>query len=197
MREEDYKAIVVEGYECTGKSTYIKSLMEKEDMLYYRPSYEELSLDKMVPRKHRYILGLVTLDLMKQNSRVLSKTILLDRSLPSSLVYSKLYNDVPFEDMLSVVESYMKVYSEIGVKFIYKYHKSIDDARLLYNRAMETRTELDKYDCHDSFEDYYEKYLQFHDEFMKAFRFLGVKVTFVPSVMDEYVVDFSKGEDLP
>lgn len=184
----NYGVIGVEGYEGTGKSTFIQDLVNLgsngicEPYIEYRPSYEDLNIDSFLGRESRCVLGVAALDAYSQlhpNSK-----ILLDRTLPSNLVYSYLYNQVPYSSkrMTSVISAYTTLYEKLGgCLIVYKYHDSKEFAEVMYNASLADSDHADEYDKHDTFEEYWKKYSTFDTEYRKVFEIIKLPVLMSPS----------------
>lgn len=147
---------VVEGYEMTGKSTFIKKYLS--DYAVYRPNYEGYDFDKYIPRNSRSLLGIELLNFIRNNPGVINKGVVLDRSLPSGIVYSKLYpfNGTPIDK--KDIEKLVEIYKDVNAKIIYLYHPDSEYARKMYEASLKDSDHSDIYDKFESFGMYWGKY---------------------------------------
>lgn len=171
-----YDCIIVEGYECVGKSYFI-DILKKEGYPTYRPSYEK-GMDNIIERSQRALPGIIAVDAHIQNT-LRTKPLILDRGLPSGLVYGQLLQGKTYRDYTDMVNLFKNTCGKVLV--IYKYHSTREDAKIIHESAIKSREALDIYDTKE-FEEYYNKYLSFEDKFMEVFKFLGCDVLGINSL---------------
>lgn len=177
---ESYDLVIVEGYECTGKSTFIQNMFGmSDDFSVYRPRYELPGMDESLPRSMRSLAGLFAYDYHTASNRY--ETFVLDRGVPSGMVYGKLFQGKSYDDYIP----FLKVMKAISKKIlvIYCSHEDKIQAEVIHKNAVKSRKTLDMYDEKD-FNEYYEIYEEFDTEFRKVLDMIGVDTVEYNAVPD-------------
>ena len=187
----NYDIIILEGYECTGKSTTAKVLRNNMYASTYRPSYEQLNIDEYLPRNERFLLGIAVIDNFLQNKRKNTPPLLLDRGIFSSIVYGNFYSlsDEELTVLQKGVESMRTLFDKCRVLVIYKYHPDIDSAKAVHEAMMKYRSSdmIDKYDDTD-FDKYLENYTKFNKMYIDSFKQFEVDVVGIQTETQSSVV---------
>ena len=152
-------ALIFEGFDLVGKTTYAKSLVDTV----YRPDYSVV--DDHYSRNLVFMYGYAQADMfvyMKDNKLVVPDKIGIDRSLISSYVYSRLYPDYKYESvsMDLVVSYYMKMLYAFDQVDVYNVrHMDDDSAKLIYDYDQNHKTNhnesFDKFDDFGQYLAYY------------------------------------------
>lgn len=190
MFEKDISSnlLICEGFELLGKTKFIKENFSDSIYMYYRPSYDTMSIDEYLPRNERWQLGLSVLDFLGQNiDRLDNKVLILDRSFPSHYVYSRLYpTHKPSINESGIYDRYISLYKKLYGSMFYFYHDDKDFAEYIYKKGMK-RTQLDIYDNFTTFDKYWKVYQEANTKFIEFFTKYSMKVCFISS-------DFQKAE---
>ena len=180
-------ALIFEGFDLVGKTTYAKSLINN----LYRPDYSVV--DKYYSRNIAFMYGYAQADLfvyMKDNDLVIPEKIGIDRSVMSGYVYSRLYPDKFLEPVPPdiVVSYYMKMTYAFDQVDIYNvYHKDIVSARAIYDYNKNHETDhIESFDIFDDFDQYFSYFLASVDYFDYTIDIIKSRLS--RSVMDESLI---------
>jgi len=83
----DYKIIVVEGWDCVGKSFILDNLSRSLGSPVYRPDYNYWR-DHQLPQSMRWIIGAGIFDAIASKSMHIENKLLIDRGILSGMVYT-------------------------------------------------------------------------------------------------------------
>lgn len=172
IKLNDSEIVIFEGFEMTGKSTIMNMLCKDNDnFIAFHNNYDKLT-PEILPYQYRYVLGLHQIvDTKLYNSVTNSKFIpVLDRSIASSYVYNKLYNQgLSDSDMQEVVDLFRDVTKGMNVHFIHLSHESEFYASVLYGKSLKDNNHKDEYDRFSSFDEYWRRYLVAEELFNKFY----------------------------
>ena len=159
-------ALIFEGFDLVGKTTYARSLVDN----IYRPDYSVL--DNYYNRNLAFMIGYGQSDLfvyMKDNDLSIPERIGFDRSLLSSYVYSRLYSDDPYKPVSPdiVVSYYMKMLYAFDQVDIYDVrHKDMVSARSIYDYNKNHENDhTESFDQFEDFDQYFSRFLDSVDYF--------------------------------
>jgi hypothetical protein len=82
-----YPIIIVEGWDCVGKSTLIERLRGTLKAEVYRPNYIYWQSHNL-PKSYRWVIGAGFLDVLSTGNVKLSSPLLIDRGILSGMVYN-------------------------------------------------------------------------------------------------------------
>lgn len=82
-----YKIIVVEGWDCVGKSFILDNLSKSLGAPVYRPNYNYWQ-EHRLPQNLRWMIGASIFDLISSKSVHIENQILVDRGILSGMVYT-------------------------------------------------------------------------------------------------------------
>lgn len=94
-----YKIIVVEGWDCVGKSFILDSLSKSLGAPVYRPNYNYWQ-DHQLPQSLRWMIGAGIFDLISSKSIRIENQLLIDRGILSGMVYTSPAVGVGYKDLL-------------------------------------------------------------------------------------------------
>ncbi|PJZ19743.1 hypothetical protein CEW46_21425 [Bacillus cereus] len=144
--ESTLNIYVMEGYECTTKSSTIKKYFDGRDDMTYRPDYEGLNLDNYIPRNSRSLLGFEVLKFLKTNPVFFDyNRLAIDRGLISGLVYYEMY-PLNGNSIEPIAAKLFELYKELHVKIVYHYHDDIEVAKKIFNNSLSREDGGDIYD---------------------------------------------------
>lgn len=184
---DQYDVVIYEGYDMVGKTTLLNKAMDSTSRcISYRPDYDIVEIPGVLDRATRFVPGLCVLDYYSQTFDPY-KTLNIDRGVGSWIVYGTKYNGqhINAEPLKSAVQRFNTLCHKLNILIVYKYHKCKEDAQLIHQKSMSSRQELDAYDI-DDFEQYWNSYLEFHEEYKKAFRYLNCHILAVDSMDTVY-----------
>ena len=161
------RIIFVEGFDCTGKSTFIESFCALNGFELWEPKYHTDYPNSVLPYNHRYALGIALIDLVEDGITI-EDPIIVNRGIISGLVYNKLYSqgisNMNTEEFLDY--SISKYSDPALIHTIYINHKSKENAQKLYESSRKRNNE--SYDDFESFESYMEEYSRFNSEYLRV-----------------------------
>ena len=202
----DYDIIVVEGYDMTGKSTFIKDVVgvAKQsgiNAVVYRPDWENVVKPEVVNRGNRYIQYLdflSTIKLLRSSGMPLDSKFILDRSYISHLMYSQLYPEqsVDYNDINDLLDSIEEVNKDLKIVVIHIQHTA-SSIELLHNfSASKSDDHSDIYDILD-IDDYTEKYLRAEKLYANIYMSSRYKLAtyFIEAVTDRVISTMNLSED--
>lgn len=149
---DGYDVVMVEGYEMVGKTTLVNKLSKEYNIAPLIVDYNLFNRDVIHPND-RYILGLSSISTMMSHPRYRfhkykdkKEFILMDRSLPSNLVYNEIYKDEKSYDRIELItESYIKLLKGKKILILHLQHTDKDIFELYYNNSKDRPTN-DDYD---------------------------------------------------
>lgn len=161
-----YNVIILEGFEMVGKSTMSKLLRNKiANSILYRPNYED-NYRYLTPDQY-YIVGLASFEALSQVLDLNLDKLILDRGLPSNIVYSfGKSHVVPYPELHKI---YKRMTQDLAVAVVHCNHQDLESAITKYDSAIASRKELSEYDTYLKFEDYYEDYTRFEKYYDAAY----------------------------
>lgn len=171
--ESKYDIVIYEGFDMVGKTYLLNKLMNSNDDVVdvkYKPNWNIMN-DKVVSRGNRHIVGLAVIELFSDilNTSGRNLRLIIDRGLPSSVVYKSLYNQKSDYDEDELIKAFNLSVDGSKVLIIHKNHKSKEDALKFYENAVSDNDHNDDYDVFGSFDDYYEKYLLAEELYNKIY----------------------------
>lgn len=170
------RVIIVEGFEKTGKSTYLRGLHKNYGMRVIDPDYHnKLGAFYQMDYSDRYIINLSLIDCISNGIIEVSPDSILaiNRGVVSGAAYAEIYNQRLNCDIDKVLTRMAHLYRKLGVHHIYVEHQNSYAAKDIYYKADATES----YDEFGGFEDYWNNYQKFDNYFAYLF--------------DKYGVDFS------
>ena len=180
-------ALIFEGFDLVGKTTYARTLVDN----LYRPDYSVL--DNNYSRNLAFMIGYGQSDLfvyMKDNNLSIPEKVGFDRSLISSYVYSRLYPDdlykfVPIDVLVSYYMKMLYAFDQVDVYNVY--HKDIISARAIYDYNKNHETDhTESFDQFKNFDQYFSYFLTSVDHFDHAIDELKLRLH--RSVTDESLI---------
>lgn len=96
---KDYKIVVVEGWDCVGKSFILDNLSRSLGSPVYRPDYNYWQ-DHDLPNGLRWLIGASLFDAIASKSMHIENKILIDRGILSGMVYTSPAVGVGYKQML-------------------------------------------------------------------------------------------------
>lgn len=94
-----YKIIVVEGWDCVGKSFILDTLSKSLGAPVYRPNYNYWQ-DHQLPQNLRWIIGAGIFDLISSKSVHLENQLLIDRGILSGMIYTSPAVGIGYKNLL-------------------------------------------------------------------------------------------------
>lgn len=157
------KITIIEGFDITGKTTYIKSMKDKLIFSQYKEKFGATSTKGMygIGYNNLWIIGAL-LSHLGVNKMLTEKEIVLDRGILSTLVYGKFQKGYKASNY---IETYIQDIKDSNSKIIYFYHETKETAMYLFNKSRKERLNSDEYDNFSDFKNYWDQYTIFHTEF--------------------------------
>lgn len=176
------KILVVEGFDCTGKSYFIDKLCKDNGLTKWEPKYDSDINNRVIPYSDRYALGIGLIDLVE--SGVIDKPIVISRGIPSGLVYNKVYHQgIEVMNNMEFIDYATRKYLDPElIHTVYIYHDKLENAQKLYDMST-SRLGNESYDKFESFNQYWNTYSEFHNEYIKTLSTIcGHNVTLLTSM---------------
>ena len=165
---------VVEGFELSGKSTFIDKIMK--EFKHYHATHD--LTDETIGRKDSWTIGYGVIDFLSQTASK-DDLIAIDRGVFSSYVYEHLYNQGNRDTINKVVDWYSRnefFKNTVGHVRVSHYNKST--ARRIFelskSREVNPNTLSSTYDKFSSFEEYWDRYQEAESLFDEVYKKIGV-----------------------
>lgn len=95
-----YKIIVVEGWDCVGKSFVIDNLSRSLGIPVFRPNYNYWT-DHRLPQNLRWMIGASIFDMISSKCVHIENKLLIDRGILSGMVYTSPAVGIGYRDLLA------------------------------------------------------------------------------------------------
>lgn len=179
------KIIFVEGFDITGKSSFINKIKDINNVDTWEPGFHEDLNNKVIPYSDRYTFGTALIDLAEKGLLKDNKTYVVNRGLVTSYVYNKLYHqDIETMNNSEFEEFFRSRFSNpVMTHTIYICHTRQSSIELLFNSFKRENRELESYDRFSDINEYINVYKQFDEEYRKTLdKFCNGNYTIISSI---------------
>jgi thymidylate kinase len=165
---------VFEGFEMVGKTSSIERIKNKSKnatvLVDFKDKFGYGDNKYGIDHKKSWVIGASWFHLLNELKDVVPSDhlIIIDRGLLSSVVYTMMTNvgQAGSTHTGYLMSDMITDYKKLGASIHYLYHDDMNVARKMYECATTSnRVGSDKFDKYESFEHYWDTYLDYHERF--------------------------------